>query len=296
MTEKHCIALCRALAVAACVGPLGAAALGCGPGTSGGTDAAPGDAGGAGDSGTDAAPATDAGPPPPPDLSCLGMNLPPPPVSATAAVVFTVGEAVTPGVAEIGVTVDAFDRADVAGTTVLDSVLTDSTGGSLALPLGAAGWDGYLRLSGMPGDMLRTTYYYQNKAVTADGDLGALIIVGETSWIVLPGIAGVTQDPGYGAVGLQLVDCAGAGLPGATVTLSASDAMTVVRYVSDGIPNEQGTATDQEGSLVVFDALVGPLTLTLSVSPVMGAPPVAVGAITLDVRADALTAAFVTPD
>jgi hypothetical protein len=287
MKETLCIAVC---------GLLGVAALGCGPGTLGGPDGAPADAAGGSDAGTDAAPATDAGPPPPPDFSCLGMNAPPPPVAATAAVTFTVGEAVTPGVAEQGVTVDAFARADVAETTVLDSSVTDATGGSLVLPLGTAGFDGFLRLAGAPGDMLRTTYYYQNKAVTADGDLGALIIVGETSWIVLPGIAGVTQSPGFGAVGLQVVDCAGVGVPGATVALSASDPMTVVRYVTDGIPNEEGTATDESGSLVVFDALVGPLTLTLSAPPLPGGMPVLVGAITLDVRADVLTAAFVTPD
>jgi hypothetical protein len=240
---------------------------------------------------------TDAAPPPPPDFSCLGLNAPPPPTTPSAALTFTVAEASTPDNGLAGVTVAAFDRTDLAETLPLGTTVSDATGAAmLAVPLGAAGWDGFLKLSGDAMAMLRTTYAYRDKAVTADVDLGPVVIINETSLTVLEATAGATQDLAQGEVGMQLVDCAGAGVPETTIALSVTGASTSIVYVRGGLPLAANPSSDGSGAMLIFNAPVGPLTVTFSAPLAPGGAPQTISTLAVDVRAGVFTTAAVTPD
>lgn len=81
---------------------------------------------------------------------------------------------------------------------------------------------------------------------------------------LLGSIAGTPAQPGDGQGVFQLVDCDGALLAGATVTLSGGDPDTRVVYGAGNppLPSPNATATDASGTVFVLNGPPGGATLT----------------------------------
>jgi hypothetical protein len=104
---------------------------------------------------------------------------------------------------------------------------------------------------------------------------------------VLGSIAGATQTSGTALVILEVDDCAGNPIKGATV--SSSPAAGAIRYMAAGVPNSTATATDVDGRAFLFSVPVGQVDISGA------AGGVNLRTHTLDARADVLTLSILKP-
>lgn len=156
-----------------------------------------------------------------------------------------------------GVTVAALD-ADNASIT---SAVTDGSGAySLSLATGGHPLDMYLRAS-LSGD--RDTTLFPPTALYEDSNAGYILIVTQSDFDFAAQLSGVTQSSSKGVVGIDVIDCAGHALAGATV--STSPGGTVV-YVSNGMPDTSATSTDTSGVAIVFNVPAGEVTVSATVN------------------------------
>ena len=180
-------------------------------------------------------------------FSCLGTALP---ASASDPIVIsgTVTTTDASGTTPVGsATVAAFKTG--TSTALVSGVSSVSGAYSLTVPTSGLPVDGYL-LSTKSGFL--DTYVYPSEPASKTATVDVSMLTSSTFGF-LQSFAGVTQNASKGAIIVEVVDCNGSPIAGATITSSPAG---TVRYLSGGIPSSSATATDVAGVAFIFN--VGP--------------------------------------
>ena len=186
------------------------------------------------------------------DFSCLGATLP-----GTAPASITLGGQTTDysGAGLAGVDLQADNSS---GTGI--GMTTSGSGGAFMLTVATGGGPiaGFLEAS-MSGDM--TTYVFPPTPLASDEPNLVIPVVTPIQFVLLAEVAGQSQASTNGAIAVQVEDCGGLAVAGATVTAGSG---TVV-YLQNGVPSTTATATDSNGASLVFDVPPGAVTIGASV-------------------------------
>jgi hypothetical protein len=214
----------------------------------GGQDAGPQDAG------TDAG-SMDAGPDAGPDLTCLGLPLP---TTAPATLMLggTVGTTSLAGTSPVSGATVAIFSADAGGAAIATAT-TDANGAfSLSISSGGAPFDGYLEVT---APTYTPTYWYPAVPFAANTSTLPVQLLTPATIGTIRTISGAAQPPDSGMAGIEVVDCAGVPLSGASVTTNPAAGSTV--YVIANYPSSSATSTDSSGAAFLFDLTPGNLTI-----------------------------------
>jgi hypothetical protein len=168
-------------------------------------------------------------PPPMYDLSCLND---PAPTTAPDTITISGTTSTLSNNGAMAVATVAVDVFKVGDATAVASTISDSTGAfSIAdIPTGGAPIDGYVRGVGpapeAQGDpVYRTTYMYPGTVVSDNLSGVPVILITQQTLDLLSGFASVTQDDTTnGALIIQVADCAGDPINGATLTVEQNSA------------------------------------------------------------------------
>jgi hypothetical protein len=217
----------------------------------------------------DATPAVDARPA---DLSCLGETPPVPKVIPDPLVIAGKTSAITAsGLEDLpGAIIEARDLEDVVQATATSD---KAAAYEISVPSGGNPLVGVLRVTApdhIPG---RLQPFFP---LTASIPSLSLQIFPVSLLNLLQVFADFEQLPANGWAVMQVEDCAGDEIVGATVTVGNPNADTQVIYVSeDQLPDETLTATTSAGLVFIFNLTPGPVTLeakigasTLRYSPI----------------------------
>jgi hypothetical protein len=198
--------------------------------------------------------ATPTGTATPGPYTCLGVALPTTatdPVSI-AGIASAAGLSGTTPVSGAAINVYRTGNATSLGnaTTIASGAFTISvaTGGT---PL-----DGYLK--GTAATYL-DTYLYTDAPIAKNLAAAPVFFLTQSTFNLLAGAAGVTQTAGKGWIGVEVLDCTGTPVAGATVT---SNPAGTVKYLAGTAPSSSATMTDVSGQAFIFNA--GPGTVTIS--------------------------------
>jgi hypothetical protein len=236
-----------------------------------------GDDGGSADAGTPDGPAADAAPPDAPptpdappgpdartyDFSCMGMEPPvvtvPDPlvISGVVSGIESAGSGQAP---VAGASVQGFSRTDVMNPQA--STTSDMNGAyALNVPTNATPVDGFIRFA---APSYITTNVFAPDPLQQSLNLSSAPLIGTQVLQLLPILAEVTVEPGDGIILVQVEDCAGDAIAGATVNVVGADVGTVVRYASAGdppLPSPNQEATTDNGTVFIFNVPPGDVTL-----------------------------------
>jgi hypothetical protein len=186
------------------------------------------------------------------DFSCLGDALP-----STAPASITLGGQTTDysGAGLAGVDLQAHNAS---GTGI--GMTTSGSGGAFTLTVVTGGVPiaGFLEAS-MSGAM--TTYVFPPMPLASDEPNLVIPVVTPIEFVLLAEVAGQSQASTNGAIAVQVEDCGGLAVAGATVTTASG---TVV-YLQNGVPSTTATATDSDGAALVFDVPPGAVAVGASV-------------------------------
>lgn len=252
------------LAVAACSGDsAGVVEADAGGGGGGGTDAATDtgstskDSGGSTiDSGAakDSGPTDDSGTPSFPCQSSLPTTAP-----ATVTLAGGVVDQGLGGTTPItGAAIDAYGTQ--TSTTSIASTTSDASGDfTFDVATGGVPLDGYLKIT-KAGEL--DTYLYPNFPLTSDQSKLAGVMVTSMSFGGLAFLEGQTQDPAKGFTAVEVLDCAGMSVAGATVATSAGG---TAKYDGATGPDKTATSTGADGIAYVFNMTVGDATIMVTV-------------------------------
>lgn len=214
------------------------------------------------------------------DLSCAGMS--PGPAAADHIAVFgvaTVGRAPTPNVL-----VQLFDASDATLSTPLDMGTTLADGRfAFDLDLVARAPRAVVLRGDPPSAAIRRAYVFVPRGLNADTEL-PLPLYDDPAWNGAYLAASATANPTRGTVLVQVSDCAGVPLPGATIALDRTQPDTVLTYLEGDTPSARAS-TDPGGQALVLNAPTGDVTITLRAQ----GDAVQLGDATINVRADRLT-------
>ena len=227
---------------------------------------------------------------PPPDATtpfgCLGLPLP---TTAPATVTVSgkteeIKNLATQGLG--GVAVKAFKSSGGAAIASLTSG-TDGTY-AISIPTGGTPLDGYVMGHHDPvgSSTYLDTYLYPPHALVGDSDQGVILMLTSDTLGLLTGVAGVTQDPAKGMIGMVVADCNGMPLAGAKVT---TEPMGTVVYDSGSLPSSSATMTDTDGRAYVFNVTAGSVVVHAKVGSMD------LRAVTLDARAGVVTTCAIEP-
>lgn len=197
----------------------------------------------------------DAGPGDGGDFSCLGQPLP-----TVAVAQLDLGGFVTAaGLSRTPVEGALIELMDPSGSVVASAVSgTDGGRYAVSTAIGCAPYAGSMRAS-KPDAGFSDNWYYPSAPWRMSRSSLELVIFDGAAQTLVAGIAGVTVQPGTGALALGVDDCAGRPMSGATVTTSPAG---TVRYVSAlGFPSATETATTGKGQLIVFNVPPGMVEL-----------------------------------
>ena len=182
-----------------------------------------------------------------------------------------------------GVALSLFKGADTTPIATGAS-LADGTF-SLTVTTDGTAVDGYL-LAKKSGD--KDTYLYPPAPLSADFNMATVLLLTQSNFDLAATLAGATQNPGDGFVGVLVVDAAGAAVAGATVTSSPSG---MVRYNKNGLPAKaaNATTTDTDGIAYIFGLTAGTVSIGATKSGTT------FHTHSLNARADQVTLTLVTP-
>ncbi len=154
-----------------------------------------------------------------------------------------------------GAMIEAFDSG---GGVALASTTSASDGTySLTLTTNGAPIDGYLK--GTSATRI-DTYLYPPRPLAADRDSATMLLVNQQTLGLLGTLGGVSQDPAKGFIGVLVLDAAGTGVAGATVTVTPMGTARVI-YVEGSLPNQNATMTDASGTVFIANTNVGTVTV-----------------------------------
>lgn len=174
----------------------------------------------------------------------------PPPTTAPASITIA-GDIRSPfGHLESGILVELRRRSNEA---VLGSNTTSASGMfSITASTGGAPLDAYLRLT--RGD-LATGRAYTSGPVAADLDVNEAVMYTPQDMQDLATIGSTTYNTANGIVAVLVVDCLGAPITGAVVTMTPAPA--TLRYVDNNGPKAGLTSTTSNGAAIGFNVPPG---------------------------------------
>lgn len=192
-----------------------------------------------------------------------------------------------------GVTVKACARADDACATPHSTATTDSTGiASLTYPMGAAGFDGYLEVSGGTGanEVTPTRNFFPLPPYRTMEQYSLLVVTRATFTLLSAGFSAML-DATHGAIAFIANDCNGDRASG--VSASITPAATGARqfYFTGAIPSLTATQTDATGVGGYLDVAPG----AYAVEGRRVSPGARVGAVSLSVRGGYITSTNLIP-
>ncbi|MEZ4405339.1 MAG: hypothetical protein R3A52_02430 [Polyangiales bacterium] len=192
-----------------------------------------------------------------------------------------------------GVTVKACARTDDTCATPHSTATTDAMGNaSLTYPMGAAGFDGYLEVSGGAGanEVTPTRNFFPLPPYRAMEQYSLLVVTRATFTLLSAGFSAML-DATHGAIAFIANDCNGDRSAG--ISASISPAATGARqfYFTGVLPSLTATQTDATGVGGYLDVAPG----NYSVEGRRVSPASRVGAVSLSVRGGYITSTNLIP-
>jgi hypothetical protein len=237
-------------------------------------------------SGPDATPAPDAMPS---AYACVGQSFPTTAPDPLTVMGITKEINQNGQVVLGGVMVTAFNSSNnMLGTPQT----SDATTGAYTLSVTSGGnpIDGYLHGTKTGQTAYKDTYIYPNAPLAVNQGYVPVLMVSNLTWAFLPALShGASQPAGSGFMGVEVVDCTGKPVAGATVTADSG----TVRYVMGtgiGDPAAGATSTDVSGIALIFDVTPG---TAVNVSGSGGGHTFLQHAV--NVRADVVTTTVLAP-
>src|SRR5512138_2431829 len=147
-----------------------------------------------------------------------------------------------------GVLVGAYNAANE--TTAVVTTMTDATGNySLEIPKLDKPVDGFLKAT---KDGFMVTYLYPPAALAGDFDKASInMVTTQTFSLLANNLCNANQDMAKGAIGVLVVDTAGAAIGGAMV--SSTPAASTYCYNANGLPTSSATMTAADGIAYMFN-------------------------------------------
>ncbi|KAB2897838.1 MAG: hypothetical protein F9K40_12220 [Kofleriaceae bacterium] len=150
-----------------------------------------------------------------------------------------------------GATIEAYRN----GSSTPLGTATSGADGTYAITLTTDGTaiDGYLK--GTSAGLI-DNYLYPPRPLAADRDNATILLISQSTLGLLGTLGGVTQDSAKGFVGVLVLDAAGNGVAGATVTISPMGTARIL-YARNSLPNQSATETDESGTVYIANTDVG---------------------------------------
>lgn len=189
------------------------------------------------------------------DFGCMNHAPPgtaPDPIALSGTI--TEGQSMT---AASGATVQAHRVSD--GTQV-GATATSGGGGtfSTSIPTGGAAFDGYI-LVHLSGEL--DAYVFPAEPLHANLTTFSDTLLSSSDLSLAASVAGApSPDSSKGFIGVDIQDCAGHPIQGATVSFTPAPA--AVGYTSGGLPSTGASSTDADGIALGFNAPPGQVTVS----------------------------------
>ncbi len=128
---------------------------------------------------------------------------------------------------------------------------------SISLTTDGTAIDGYLK--GTSATRL-DTYLYPPKPLTADRANATMLLVTQSTLNLLGTLGGTSQMATKGFIGVRIVDAAGMGVAGVTVTINPMGTARII-YAVNNLPNQNATMTDASATVFIANTEVGQITV-----------------------------------
>lgn len=155
----------------------------------------------------------------------------------------------------MGATIEAYRVGDATPL----ATTTSGTDGDYSLTLTTDGTaiNGYLK--GTSATRL-DTYLYPPKPLAADRMNATVLIVTQQTLNLLGTLGGTSQMASKGFIGVRIVDAAGTGVAGVTVSITPMGTARII-YAVNNLPNQNATMTDSSATVFIANTDVGEITV-----------------------------------
>jgi hypothetical protein len=158
-----------------------------------------------------------------------------------------------------GATIQAFRNGNDSAPIGMATSGADGTY-SITLTTDGTAIDGYLK--GTSATRL-DTYLYPPKPLTADRANATMLIVTQSTLNLLGTLGGTPQMASKGFIGVRIVDAAGNGVAGVTVTINPMGDADII-YAVNNLPNGNAVMTDSSATVFIANTNTGTISVDAS--------------------------------